>query len=207
MTATATATRPGRRCRGMTLVELLLGLSSTALIGAAIAAMLSAVSYGTSSSRDMRSLVVRNKVISARFSAAVRDARLVLATGADYIVLWRLDDNENGRPNLGEIQWIELDGETNRLRCFEANFAGLTPEQIEAADTEFTFDADFDAATAGKRGTALFPASLWADSVTNWAVTLNDANAQQASLVSFRFQITNEDASDTLIGAAALRNQ
>ena len=190
----------------MTLVELLLAMSSTAMIGAAIAAMLTAVSYGTSSEKSMRSLVVRNKLISARFSAAIRDAHMVLETGDNYIVLWRVDTDESETPNLGEIRWIELDTASSEIRAYEADFSGMSQAQIDAANTEFTLDADFDTATSGIRGAAVFPAEVWAGSTTGWTTTVNDPDEQQATLVSFRFQIQHEDMSDTLVGAAALRN-
>ena len=206
MTRGSSRIRRRPRRAGMTLVELLLAMSSTAMIGAAIAAMLAAVSYGTSSEKNMRSLVVRNKVISARFSAAIRDAHMILETGDDYVVLWRIDTDESGTPHLGEIQWIELDADSSEIRSYEADFSGMTQPQIDAANTEFALEADFDSGTSGVRGTAVFPAEVWAGSTTGWTVTVNDADEQQATLVSFRFQIEHEDMTDTLIGAAALRN-
>ena len=207
MTRTSATTRSRARQAGMTLVELLLAMSSTAMIGAAIAAMLAAVSYGTSSEKNMRSLVVRNKLINARFSAAIRDAQMVLEAGDNYIVLWRVDTNESETSNLGEIQWIELDTGSSQIRSYKADFSGMTQAQIDAANTEFTLAADFDAATSAVRGTAVFPAEIWAGSTTGWTVTVNDNDEQQATLVSFRFQIEHADMSDTLIGAAALRNR
>ena len=191
----------------MTLVELLMALASTAMIGAAVAAMLSAVAYGTSSSKDMRSLVVKNKVVNARFSAAVRNASMVLEAGDDYLVLWRTDTDESETPCLGEIQWIEFDAANGRIRSYEADFSGLTQAQIDAANTEFALDTDFNAATSGDRGTAVFPAKVWAEAVADWTATVNNADEQQASLVSYRFEIEQEDVSDTLIGAAAMRNR
>jgi len=53
----------------------------------------------------------------------------------------------------------------------------------------------------------VFPAEIWAESVASWTVAANDVDEQQASLASFRFEIEHEDMSDTLIGAAALRNR
>ena len=203
---TKTITRRRRRA-GMTLVELLLTLTSTALIGAAIAAMLSAVSYGTSSNKDMRSLVVRNKIVNARFSAALREAHMVLEAGNNYICLWRVDTDESETPNLGEIQWIELDTDNDRIQSFQADFSGMSQAEIDAANREFALAADFDAATAGDRGTDLFPAEVWAGSIGRWTVTLNDPTDQQASLASYRFVLEHDDMSDTMIGAAALRNR
>ena len=48
---------------GLTLVEMLMALAIMGLIGAAIASMLTAVSYGTSDTRDLRSLVPLPKLV------------------------------------------------------------------------------------------------------------------------------------------------
>jgi len=62
--------------------------------------MLWAVSYGTDSARDMRVLVVKHTLVATRFTAAVRSAKMVLAQGDDYIILWQDDTNSNSVPEL-----------------------------------------------------------------------------------------------------------
>ena len=65
---------------------------------------------------------------------------------------------------------------------------------------------DFDAITSALTGSSLFPSTLWATDVTDWTVTLDDANPQQASLVSYRVTLPTGTMSDTAINASALRN-
>jgi prepilin-type N-terminal cleavage/methylation domain-containing protein len=195
------------RRRGMSLMELILTLAITGMVGAAVAAMLGAVSYGTSSGKDMRSLVVRNKMLSARFTAAVRAGGMVLELDSDHIVLWLHDDNGSGTPNLGEIRYIEYDAANDRIRCYAADFGGMNQAQIDAANDQFALADDFAAFTAADRGQTHFPEQVWANNVTSWTVTVNDADEQLSSLVSFRFDLTHGELSDTVIGAAALRNR
>ena len=57
-------------CRGLTLLELLLALAGTAVIGTAVAAMLTGVAYGTTADKDMRSLITRQMALRARVEAA-----------------------------------------------------------------------------------------------------------------------------------------
>lgn len=193
--------------RGMSLMELILTLAITGMVGAAVAAMLGAVSYGTSSGKDMRSLVVRNKILSARFTAAVRAAGMVLELGGDHIVLWLHDDDESGTPNLGEIRYIEYDAANVRIRSYAADFSGMNQAQIDAVNDPFALADDFAAFTASERGQTYFPEQVWATDVTSWTVTADDADEQLASLVSFRFDLTHGELTDTVIGAAALRNR
>ncbi|MDH3584767.1 MAG: hypothetical protein OER86_11180, partial [Phycisphaerae bacterium] len=74
--------RPRPRPRlGLTLIELLLGLAITALVGLGVTMILVSASYGTTTQKELRSLAVRHKTIAARFDAALRASRKVLAAG------------------------------------------------------------------------------------------------------------------------------
>ena len=52
----------------------MLAVSGLALIGGAITSMLVAVAYGTTTDKDMRSLVTRQMALRARITAAVRES-------------------------------------------------------------------------------------------------------------------------------------
>ncbi len=196
-----------RRCLGLTLVELLLALSITALVGASIAAMLTAVSYGTSSEKDLRTLVVKHKTTDARQSAAIRSSKMVLDQGADFMVLWTADLNGSGLPNLLEIRRIEYDSGTNELKSHETDFPdSWSQATIDAANAEYQLTDDFGAITSALTSSSLFPSSLWATDVTDWTVTLDNADPQRASLVSYRVTLQTGSMSDTTVNASALRN-
>ena len=184
--------------RGLTLVELLLSLSITAMVGLAIASMLAAVAYGTSSSKDMRSLVAINKTTNARISAAVRGSRQVLAQGDDYLVLWMVDTNEDGVPSLLEIRRIAREQPADELASYTASNT--------APDTAYLLSDDFNTITKNLAGTDDFPRELWATQVTDWSVTRDDADPQKARLLSYTLSFVAGDLSDTAINTVSLRN-
>ena len=104
--------------RGLTLVELLIAVTITALVGAGVATMLVATTRGTSSRTDLRGLVVKHKTLSARLGSSIRSAKMVLAAGSDFVVLWAHDDRANDLPNRSELQRIEWDNTNNEVRSY-----------------------------------------------------------------------------------------
>jgi len=188
------------RARGLTLIELLLALAGMALIGLAIVSMLFAVSYGTNSDKDMRNLVAQRMALRARITASVRESQMVLEHGDGYLVLWIGDGDENGKPNLDEIQLLELDAVNNQL----LNYA-VTSELLSSPVYEFT--DDFATELGRIKGGSNFPARRWADGVEGLDLTLDDADAQSARMVSYRLTLRGGQMSDVAIGAAALRNR
>jgi len=191
-------TRNPRR-RGLTLVELLLALMITGMIGAAIAAMLAAVSYGTDSAKDIRSLVARNKALNARIAATIRSSTMVLESGSDYLVLWTNDSDEDGEPSLLEIRRLDFDSGSNEFSSYVAP-DGTTDVYYQVGVT------NFGTTTAALMGTASFPKELWATQVVSWTKALDDADATQADLVSFQIELMAGDLTDTAIAAVSLRN-
>ncbi len=191
-----------QRSRGMTLVELLIGLAVVAMIGAVVAVLMTAVAYGTESQREMRQVNTRLHVVATRLTAATRSSRMVLAEGEDYIVLWLADTDANGKPNLSELKRIERDEATDTLLSYKAA-DDLSSEQ----DTIYELDStDFDAATRAKCGSSEFPQTLLASTVTAWDIDLSDSNPQDARLVSYRLTVAINGVQNTLAATASLRN-
>lgn len=181
-----------------TLVELLMALTITALIGAAVAAMLSAVTYGTDSSHDLRTLVVKSETIAARLSAAVRESAQLLDAGDGYVVLWTSDLNDSGQPDLLELRRIEWDSDTDELTDY-------TPDP---AATDVAYDLstdDFDAISNNLIVAGDMVGELWATNVTDWQVGLDSADPQDAALLSFRITVNADGMSDTSIQAVSMR--
>jgi hypothetical protein len=198
----------------MTLVELLLGLAITALIGLGIMTVLFAVTRGTATQNDARGLVVKEKVVGGRVGAALRGSKMVLASGTDYVILWSADMRDPGPPSLSQLRRLERDS-SGRLWSYAASFpADWTQDQIDAADTEYPFDSDFNAVTTALKtqmfGTqSAFPGALWGTAISAFSVTPNKANPQAATMMSYRVTIlpgSGSTQSDVATGAAALRN-
>lgn len=186
-------------CRGLTLLELLLALAGTAVIGTAVAMMLAGVAYGTQADKDMRTLITRQMALRARLEAEIRESHRVLDQGMGYVILWGEDLDDSGTPNKTELQVIELDAGTGVITRY-------APAAL-IADAEYGFDDDFRTVTDGYNGDATFPGERWASEVASLSFTLDNADPQLARLVAFRIGLTGGEIPDTAIGAAALRNE
>ena len=137
-----------RGAAGMTLVELLLSLTITGFIGAGVAGMLMAVSYGADDARDVRTSVILHKTISERVNASVRGSRQVLAAAPSYVVLWIGDTRADGLPNVSELRRIEHDGTADELTSYTVDWpSGWSQAQIDAADVSYELTSDFDSVT------------------------------------------------------------
>jgi len=191
----------------VTLVELLIALIITSMLALGVASILYAASYGTSSRREVRRMVVRTEQLRARLDDAVRNARAVLASGNAYIVLWIGDTRRNNQVNLSELQLIELASGSTQLKSYETQFpGGWTEAQIEAADTAYAAGSDFAAvAQAAKQG-SYFPGTTWAGGISDFSVTLDHGTPVQARMATWRLTLTNELLSESLVGTAALRS-
>ena len=192
-----------RGSTGLTLVELVLGVSTTVIIGAAVATMVFAVYDGTSAQTESRVLAVSHVTAAARIGAAARASRDVLAAGEDYLVLWKAEVRSDGVPNLSELQRIERDPASGKLWSYQAPL-DLPDAENTAYDLETT---DFNSVTAALKGTENFPGRLWATDVNSLTISLIPAAVRQATFVSFRIAMEADGAARTTVGGAALRNK
>jgi hypothetical protein len=183
----------------LTLLELLLALAGTAVIGSAVAAMLTGVAYGTSVDKDMRSLITRQMAIKTRVEAEVRESRMLLDAGADYLILWSADEDEDGAPSKSEIQVIEYDAVMDRVMRY-------APAPL-IADTTYALTDDFRTATDAYKGDSTFPAERWGEQITSMSVTLDHLDPQSARLIALRFGLAGGEVPYTAIAAAAIRNE
>ncbi|MEM6392557.1 MAG: type II secretion system protein [Planctomycetota bacterium] len=194
--------RPGHRRiarrRGLTLVELLLAISGTVVIGAAIVAMLTSSAYATDEANDIRALVVRHKATSARLAANIRESKQVLAAGADYLVLWVADTDGDDAPSLLELRRIELDGVSDTLRIRDAD--------PSATDVVYTLADNFALLTDALALGSDFPAIDLSEQVSALSFTLNDADPLAATLVTVRYSLTEGKLTDQGVVIARLRN-
>ncbi len=195
--------QPGRaHRRGLTLVELMIAMTITSIIAAAVAAMIHTTAYGISSQDQLRTLMVAHELAEVRISPALRGSTMVLAEGDDYVVLWTYDRRDVDSPNLSELHRIEIDRDENELRSYKAP-AGLA----EAQDTRYDLVAtDFGSVTAGLRDTAEFPRELWAGDVTDLAFSFNTDDPRNSTFIGYRIEITVDGQTETAVGGTAPRN-
>lgn len=192
--------------RGLTLVEMLLATASTALIGLAIAGMLSMVAYGTQDAKDARSLVVQSKAVNTRLTAAIRQAGIVLAAntandnGDDWIILWvPAADAVATSPRRSELHRLEYNSTARTLRSFR----NTSP----TGDVTYALTDNFKAITDALISSGTLTAEIWATGVDHLALRLNGATVQDANLVSYRLTLRHGNLTEQVVSAAALRNR
>ena len=174
------ASRASRRRRGVMLVEILIALAITGMIAGGVASLLFAVAGGTKDRQEMRRRNVRADVLAARVDGAIRSSCMVLGRDAQSLVLWVSDSKKNSSPDLSELRRIDWDSATKSLRCYQApsTLADASNTNYDLATTNFL------TTTAALRGTASFPATVWANGISGWNA-YPTAPTQQTRLVSY----------------------
>ena len=193
------------RRAGFTFMEMILALMVTVFVGGAIASMMFAVSHATAASNDSRGLVLQQKLIEVRLDTAIRGSTKVLAKGTNYIVLWMSDSRSNSAPDLSEIRRIEYSSTAHTVTSYRMP-SSWSQATIDSNEVNYTLATDFDSVTTALKGNTKFPAEVWSNAAYGWTVTLDNATAQSARLVSY--QVTTQSGSNqsTVAGASALRN-
>ncbi len=130
-------------CPGFTLVELLVALSITALVAAGAMGMLFAMSKGTANDLAARQDVLQAAVLRNRLNTAIRSTTTLLASGSDYLVLWKGDTYNDGQVHVSGLRRIDYSPTTSQVCIYEA-FSGVNA----ASDTAYPISGtDFNALT------------------------------------------------------------
>lgn len=138
--------------RAFTLVEVLLATALIALIGVAVAMMLSGIARETLAHDTLRRQMMTRQVVVARLGALMRPAARVLEHSESRLVVWKGDHHPNGAPDLSELLVLMHDPDSKTLFVYEA-----PPGQDADIVPTYTFFDDFGAIAAAHAGTALLP--------------------------------------------------
>ena len=106
---------PLRRHRGLSLVELLIGVAISGIVAAGVAAMLGGVASGIAIGTDARTGMLATGVIQGRVVEAVTPARCVLASEPQRTALWRGETRPGGLVEPSEIAWLSIDSDQGHL--------------------------------------------------------------------------------------------
>jgi hypothetical protein len=142
----------------MTLIELVLGMLVTSLIAAGAASISMAVSRGwratESSSRTdlvkIRAMAQLQKLFSeAKLTGVWRAGSLVPNNTPAYVMVWRADDDMDGKIQLAELALVEHDSTNQRILLYQASFpTSFTAAQKTAANVTMADDCIYDANAA-----------------------------------------------------------
>lgn len=189
-----------RQRHGFTLLEILLAVSLTAVIGLSVAIMLGAMNSATQVEGDARRGTIRRQVASARLGNTIRSAVMVLAAGDDHLVLWHTDANQNTSPDLSELVRVEFDSDAGELQSYAA------PDDLDPmSDISYDLTDDFGAITAGLAGSAALPRTRLVSDVTACDIELDQADPQEARLIRVQMTIDQPSGPVTVTIAVGLR--
>ncbi len=192
--------------RATTIAELIIAITVTALISLGVAAILQAATYGTSARREVRRVAVRSEQVRSRIDNALCSARAVLASGSGYIVLWIGDTRKNDQVNLSELQLLEIPSGSTTLSSYTTVFpTGWTQTQIDTADVAYAAGSNFATVAQTAKAGSYFPGTVWATGASSFTVALDNASLGLTHLVTWDLTLTNDLLSDSLVGAASLR--
>lgn len=187
-------------CGAFTLVEVLLALSVSSIIGLVVLLMLSGVASASQKQHDTRQATMNRQVAIARLSSLTRCTAMVLACDDDSMVLWKGDINANGKPELSELRRIEWDSSTNEVKISESP-AGMDV----SSDVTYAMGDDFKSITIATAGSATFPTRIILRHVQSWTLTLDQPAAHDARLLRLDVELHNDQGSDTASIISALR--
>lgn len=117
--------RASRKTSGFTLVELLVALSVSSIILAAVATLGYAFGRGYESMSDTSGVQAQVRYASMRISELIRYSRLVCYADSDCFALWRADSNGDGQINIDELVYLDrgLEGDSVRMWSFSGGTA------------------------------------------------------------------------------------
>ncbi|MDP7028790.1 MAG: hypothetical protein QF733_01050 [Phycisphaerales bacterium] len=99
----------------MTLLETLLAIAITGMVGAGVTAMMSSLSAGMIDHHDTRSSTLRAGLSQARLSSYVTRCRCLLDCEASRLVLWLEDADGDDAIDATEVRWVHHDDDDDRV--------------------------------------------------------------------------------------------
>ncbi|MEE2906947.1 MAG: hypothetical protein VX527_03850 [Planctomycetota bacterium] len=123
----------------MTLIETVLAMTITAMVGASITTMMAAVTDEVTAHQDTRSSLIRSGLAQSRLSSYIARSHCVLDMEDSSITLWLEDSRDGSTVHASEVRWIELDPMSNILNVHFISFPHHWSESAQLlADTEYT---------------------------------------------------------------------
>ena len=188
--------------RGLSLLETMFAISITALIGAAIATMMVAVSGGLTSRDDGRKSAVRLAMSQVRLGAYIAPSRCLLSNEDSELALWFEDSRESGTVHASEVRWIRFDTSDETIAVHFVDFPdNWSQSMIDAADIECTAMTGYAALLNGLSAQDLIgvlPLVDGVDSCTFWAEG-SEPLASQRLGAYFTLQTTTSNQTEALV--------
>jgi len=111
--------RPKHNFNGFTLVELLVALSVTGIVLAAVATLAYALGNLNDSTNDTSQKQAQVRYATLRISELLKNGKLICGTADNDVAIWRADDNSDAKINPGELVYLEAGSSRNYLKLLE----------------------------------------------------------------------------------------
>jgi hypothetical protein len=194
--------------RGVMLLEMLLALAITALLGVGVAGIILMTGQNAATRNDMQESLVRLGLLTSRINASIRECGTILARDNNSLLLWSADVRPDGVPNLSELRLIERNPQTQELGQSVISLpAGLTDEQLQLLDTGYPLSTDFTALIGQLKAGGNFLYTPWGQHLSEWAIELDEAVPMEASLVGYRLNLNVGLVNESIVSSARLRNR
>ena len=179
--------------RGLSLLEMLLAIGITSLIGVAIASMIAAVSNSLTSKDDGRNTAIRLATTQVRLGAYIAPSKCILDKSSSHIVLWFEDSRESNTAHASEIRWIMYKDTINTLSVLFVDFPDeWSQEMIDSVDVECTSSTNYLSLLASLQSSNLIGSIPLVDLMESCVFWINDQNPTEATQVTIRFSLESE---------------
>lgn len=186
---------PERRSRGVTLLELMLALAVTAMVGLGVGAMLAMISSSTSSAREARSLLLRAHAGQIRLRSYIDSSLSLLQHDPDKgLVIWLTDQRTIGSVNLSEIRIFWFDEEEQTLSVEWINFPEEWTElQVQTFDVVVPGGSDYFTIFDTQRAGGMTATLELVEDVDSVAFTFDDPTITDATRVTMAMGLVMDD--------------
>jgi len=115
-----TISKTAKHCHSaFTLAELLMALMVTSIVLTVVATLAFSLGTANDNSNDTAQKQARLRYATLRISELIKHCKLICATPANNLVIWRADDNGNGKININELVYIDAGSSIDRLQLCE----------------------------------------------------------------------------------------
>ena len=191
--------------RGLTLLELVLALSITAMISAAVAGMLEAMASGVATRRDVRAHLVTASVAQARLDTIIGPSRCLLHVDKDGVVIWLKDTNADTMLQASELRWLHMDDAAGELLLERVSFPDhFGPVASSLEDHTLLADADFQDELEYYRGRGWTASIPVVDGVTGFRPGVH-ADVLDAMVIDIEIDLDRFGLTRTLAISAGIK--
>ncbi len=191
--------------RALTLLELLIALSITAIVAGATSAMITAFIRATEADKSWREALIRAQAVNARLASYISPARCTLDVATDGCALWLDDPNSSTTVNATEIRWITLDSATGTLIAEMVKFpAEWDQAKRDAYDTAYPKTSDWWTVRKQFVELDLVTATPLCDEVSALAIEAGPDTEHADTLLTFTLTLSDFAGAQVVIISASV---